>query len=224
VYAAKPDDLNDPFEYSAPVRLDLGEVRRQFIEEYAPKVGISPEQATKECNSSSDDGILKVFGAGLSQIRKDSGVICFSAVPNSIRMWSYYAKSHQGICLGFDTSLGAFSAAMKVTYQNPDQPLELLGALRADPSEIGGHISLRKAAEWEFEQEYRIPIGLIGERSRAMPYPAAALVEIRIGVRIAVEFKRKLMDIIRQLEHRPKIIEMGCDFDRCVLTERVVAG
>ena len=29
------------------------------------------------------------------------GVICFSAIWNHILMWSHYANSHQGFCIGF---------------------------------------------------------------------------------------------------------------------------
>lgn len=222
VFAARPEDLNDPFEYSAPVRVDLDSMRREFIQ-FMVKKGVTADAAAKDFSSATPDWILRRLGTALAELRKASGVICMSATPNSIRMWSYYARAHQGVCLGFDTQAGPFMAAMKVLYQNPEAPLELLSALSNDPSDIAGHISLRKAAEWEFEQEYRIPVGPVGDRPRAMPFHPSALIEIRLGACINDDFRSKLMQTIKQLEYQPKIIQMGCDFDRCLLTETVIS-
>src|SRR5438552_5050578 len=148
IFAATPDDMNDPFEYYAPVSFDHAAFRRQFIEEFAPTRGISQEQAAKEFDAFSPDWLSRTLLAGMERIRKDSGIICLSAVPDSIRMWSYYADAHKGICIGFDTEAGPFLAALKVTYQNPEHPLDVAAALPEDPTQLAGHISLRKAAEW----------------------------------------------------------------------------
>lgn len=219
IFAAPPEDLNDPFEYSAPVRIDISQTRERFIEYAVATENISRQAAAEEFDSSPSDYILKRIGSGMGQMRKQSGVICMSAVGTSIRMWSYYASSHRGICLGFRTDAHPFMVAMKVLYQNPSGPLELMGALNDDPSELAGHISLRKAAEWEFEQEYRIPVGPIGDRPRALPFDPAALVEVRLGARMDDAFRSKLMEAIDQLEHPPKVIQMRCDYDKCVLVE-----
>src|SRR6188508_3671230 len=45
IFAARPDDLNDPFECSAPVAFDGAALRQRFIEEFAPMKGLSPAQA-----------------------------------------------------------------------------------------------------------------------------------------------------------------------------------
>jgi hypothetical protein len=137
-------------------------------------------------------------------------------------MWSYYAQAHQGVCLGFDTQAGPFMTAMKVTYQDPTVPLDLAQALRDDPSQLAAHITLRKAAEWEFEQEYRIPVGQIGTRPRAMPFHPSALIEIRLGVRLEDGFRARLVEAVRNLSYQPRLIQMGCDLDRFVLTENTI--
>jgi len=83
--------------------------------------------------------------------------------------------------------------AMKVIYKNPEESLDLAAVLEDDPSRLIDHISLRKAAEWEFEQEYRIPFGQIGDYPRALPYYPSALAVIRFGVRVADEFRVKVI-------------------------------
>jgi hypothetical protein len=114
-----------------------------------------------------------------------------------------------------------FRFAIDVNYQNPDVPLEAVAALKKDPTEIANHVTLRKAQEWKFEQEYRIPISL-GERPRLISFQNGAICEIRFGVRIKSEFRKKVMEAISHLPNRPKLIQMGCDFDRFVLTETVI--
>src|SRR5205823_12522599 len=110
----------------------------------------------------------------------------------------------------------------KVTYQNPEHPLDVAAALPEDPTQLAGHISLRKAAEWDFEQEYRIPVGLIGDRPRSMPYHPSAILDVRFGVRTSQEFKRKVMHATSDLPQQPKFIQMRCDYERFVLIEEEV--
>jgi hypothetical protein len=55
-----------------------------------------------------------------------------------------------------------------------------------------------------------------------IPFQASAIKEIRFGARIKTEFKEKLMEAISHLPHRPTLIQMGCDFDRFILTESVI--
>ena len=222
IFAAKPSELNDPFEYAAPVFWNVDLMRRKFIEEFAPKRGLSPADAAKEFESFHQSGKIKLL-QGIRQLKDFSGVICLSAIFNSIRMWSYYAQAHEGICIGFDTKLRPFNMALEVKYQNPDIPLDIIAATKNDPTEIAAHISLRKAEEWKFEGEYRIPIS-IGDNPRSIPFHPSAIKEIRFGARmnINLEFKDKLLEVISHLPHRPKLIQMGCDFDRFILTETVI--
>jgi hypothetical protein len=128
IYAAKPDELNDPFECSARVVWDKDLLKRKFVEQFAPTRGFSPDEAEKYFDSNYH--ILTPLSQDTTKlIREQSGIICLSAVSNSIRMWSYYAKAHTGICIGYDTTMRPFYIAMNVTYKNPDAPLEAVAAL-----------------------------------------------------------------------------------------------
>ena len=148
------------------------------MEGYAPEMGLSAAEAAKQYDTFPLDTLSQKLNAGFTETRQNSGIICLTAVPNSIRMWSYYAQAHEGICVGFDTKTRPFMAAMKVVYQNPDAPVDFASFLLLDdPSELAAHISLRKATEWEFEQEYRIPIDLTGNHPRlrtVLPYGGIA--------------------------------------------------
>lgn len=221
LYAPKSDELNDPFECRAPVFWDVDSMRRMFIEKFAPANGLSTIQAGQEFDSSFGIGMARLEEA-VEQSRKNTNVVCFSAVPDSIRMWAYYAKAHEGICIGYDTSTKPFNIALKVKYQNPDNQFDVMAAIKNDPTEIAANIAFRKAKEWEFEKEYRIASDL-GDIQK-IPFHVSSIKEIRLGARVDInpEFKEQLLQTISQLPHRPKLIQMGCDFDRFILTENVI--
>jgi hypothetical protein len=218
LYAATSEELNDPFECRAPVVWNLELMKEQFIK-HAPAFGISPEKAAAEFDSSSDWGmnnLLEKWKATTAGTR----IVCFSAKPNSIRMWSYYAQAHEGICVGYDSTKRPFWVAQKVKYQNPETPFDVIAAHESDPTEIAANITCRKSSEWEFEEEYRVASNL-GD-IKLIPFQASAIKEIRFGARIKMEFKEELMEAISHLPHRPTLIQMGCDCDRFILTESVI--
>jgi hypothetical protein len=222
IYAAKPDELNDPFECSAPVWLNIELMKQNWVEGYAHLHGISRAEAEKEFESSKEWGKTRLLD-GLKRKVSQTGIVSFSSNPNSIRMWSYYAMSHEGVCIGYDTKFRPFNVAIGVNYQNPDKPFDIVANLHKDPTEISNHIALRKAEEWKFEDEYRIPVD-IEDIPRHIPVDAFAIKEIRFGARmnINLEFKEKMLEAISHLLHRPKLIQLGCDFDRFILTENVI--
>jgi hypothetical protein len=220
IYAARPDELNDPFEYAAPVFWNVDLMRRLFIEEFAPRRGLSPAEAAKQFDSSHESGMEQMH-RGIKQIKDQAGIICLSAIPNSIRMWSYYAEAHTGICVGYDTTIRPFNVALEVKYQNPEKPFDIIAAVNSDPTEIAGHISLRKAEEWKFEREYRIPVS-IGQNPRLIPFHPSAIKEIRFGARMKSDFKEKVLEAASKLPNHPMLIQMECEVERFVLNETVI--
>jgi hypothetical protein len=221
LYAPKPDELNDPFECRAACFWDINSIKRFFIEKFAPSYGLSPEDAAKQFDLSCESGMARLFQAD-NESRQNTNIVGFSAIPNSIRMWAYYSKAHEGICIGYDTSFRPFNVASDVKYKNLDIPFDVIAAIQNDPTEIAANITFRKAEEWEFEQEYRVASNL-GD-IKYIPFHPSAIKEIRFGVRINKnpDFKAKVLEAVSRLPHRPKLIQMGCDFDRFILTETVI--
>jgi hypothetical protein len=115
-----------------------------------------------------------------------------------------------------------FNITLEVKYKNLDNPFDVMAAIKNDPTEIATNITFRKAEEWGFEKEYRIASNL-GD-IRQIPFHPSAIKEIRLGARINANlgFKEKLLEEISHLPQRPKLIQMGCDFDRFILTETVI--
>jgi len=218
LYAATSKELNDPFECRAPVAWNAALMKEQFIQ-FAPAFGLSPAKAAEEFDSSYPWGMKELLEKWEST-KIETRIVCFSTRPNSIRMWAYYAQAHEGICVGYNTADRPFWVAQKVKYQDPDTPFDIVAAFKSDPTEIAANITCRKSSEWEFEEEYRIASNL-GD-IKLIPFSASAIKEIRFGARIKTDFKEKVMEAICDLPHRPTIIQMGCDFDRFILTESII--
>jgi hypothetical protein len=62
IYAATPDELNDPFECSAPIFWNSDLTKQLFIEKFAPAYGLSPVEAAMEFDSSFEAGMATSGG------------------------------------------------------------------------------------------------------------------------------------------------------------------
>lgn len=219
VHLAQPQDLNDPFEYIAPLSIDIQKIKEVFFSYTQEYLKMDPLSAKKEVDAV-DSAHLDLLRKRLYSIRDSSGLICCSATPNSNRMWAYYSDGHKGICIGYRTDYAPFCFAMNVIYQDLGQPIDFIDTWKRDPTEFCDQISRRKGKDWAFEQEFRVPVGQIPENhTRMLPVSPECITEVRLGARIEPDFKRQVVAAISNLPHRPKVIQMGCDLDQCVLTE-----
>jgi hypothetical protein len=85
-------------------------------------------------------------------LNKNLGILCFSAVKDSLLMWAHYASSHQGFVLEFDTEDEQFmklGEAEEVIYG------KIRHLLKQDHDPDVSFI-LRKSEEWRYEKEFRI--------------------------------------------------------------------
>ena len=89
------------------------------------------------------------------EVRKNTGIYCFTKSEDNILMWSHYANEHKGICLEFDHSAPALFSAAKVNYCF-DYPK--VNYFTSTYDELMNIRYFTKAKDWEYEQEYRIVI------------------------------------------------------------------
>lgn len=224
VHVTGIDDINDPFEYRAPLKVDVEMLRRSFYEFCREQRAMSHEQATEEAKSVNEASALHLH-AGIDDLRSRSGLVCCSRDAHSNRMWAYYGDSHKGVCIGYNTSFAPFSLAHEVSYSDPAEPIDLLATLQHDPSDLGDLLSCRKGAEWSFEQEFRVPVGPFPEdHTRLLPVQPEAIAEIRLGVRIDADFKAEVIKTAQRLPIKPRIYQMNCDCSTFRLTESLVSG
>ena len=222
IHVARPIDMNDPFEHRAPLRIDKELIMSSFESFCRMEYKSNDEEIAREVALVDDAKIQRILN-GFGKFLHSSGIVSFSCNPSSNRMWAYYAASHRGICISYDTRYSPFDLTFKVIYEDPQKPLEIVDALQTDSTKFLDHISRRKGEEWTFEQEYRLPVGPIPEdHTRLLPVNPSSIIEVRLGVKIEDDYKARVMEAIRSLPVRPKVIQMSCDFDRFQLVETVV--
>jgi hypothetical protein len=222
IHVAKPEDMNDPFEHRAPLRLDHEKVRIAFEAYCRYALGLSGDGLARAL-AHPNEAMMEQLYQSIDRLRENSGIVCFSANPRSNRMWGYYASSHRGICISYDTSYHPFSLTFDVIYEDPKQALEIVETWLTDASQFCDHLARRKGKEWEFEQEYRLPIGQIPPHaSRLLPVDPRSIVEVRLGVKMKAEFKDKVLHAISTLPHKPTVIQMCCDYENFTLTETMI--
>lgn len=87
-------------------------------------------------------------------------VLCFSQIRDSILMWSHYADSHKGVCLGFernsdpDNGLGNYGVCIPVVYRS-DNSLQSFRPLELD-HKATSKILTTKSLAWSYEHEWRL--------------------------------------------------------------------
>lgn len=222
VHVTGVGDMNDPFEYMAPVAIDLRKLKASMFDYARNELGLDQQTAENEADSINQSSV-HLLQEGIDQLRATSGLICCSSDPLTNRMWAYYADAHRGICVGYNTVFSPFCLARKVAYADPDKPIDLLETLQKDPTLLSDHVSCRKGAEWAFEQEFRIPIGPFSEgHTRLLPISPEAIVEIRLGAKIEPDFKAQVIKVATTLPNCRRIIQLGCDQTKFQLNETLL--
>lgn len=87
-----------------------------------------------------------------------TGLLCFTKDWTKVRLWSFYADKHKGICFGFDLKEDTFEAVEYVDERlQPELDDEEQFSL---PESLQKRLHLLKASDWSYEEELRIPVNL----------------------------------------------------------------
>lgn len=125
--------------------------------------------------------IIEMYKGWLKYI----GICCFTKGKENMLLWSHYADSHRGVCLGFDYDLmkKKFPQFDEVDYNDEPFYFDM-----KNPSESVTKTALRKSSDWKYEDEIRFFM----ERSKNIDFFQEALVEVNFGSRCN---KRDVMNI-----------------------------
>jgi len=218
IYFSSPDEFNDPFD-SRPRYICEGNKQEKtsyLFELYGKKYPRRSKEeiladVKREIITKGKEGIVLKEALETSRdrdrIRKMLGICCFSEKRDNILMWAHYAKQHTGFCLEFDIDndfFRPFTRAIKVEY---DAILPEINVMQLSnyPREELGIKFLKKADDWEYEQEWRIVETKKGPGIQN--FPEDALSGVILGCRITQENKEDLLRWCRKRKHLPTFYE-----------------
>lgn len=230
----QPAEFNDPFEFK-PVISTLAskeemdeavdrEIKRAIqteLEKIPPELSklippIQLEALTRQLYSECWPKLEKQFeamGSAAAQafVEKSNeliGVLSLSEKNSNLLMWSHYARSHKGFCIGFDerspffnrkrSDTDEFYHLRKVEYAK-DRPSNRVMELS------GVELFLVKSDDWLYEQEWRM-CAVLSDSDKtieAEPYPIHlfdfpknSVKEIILGARMENNVKEQLINVL----------------------------
>jgi hypothetical protein len=99
------------------------------------------------CSAQRDRRIRRVLHKLKRKMARAYGVLCFSRRWHNPVLWSHYADSHRGICLGFDVDDECFEA---VNYAENRTAFQLPAT-----EETMKQLLFTKYRDWQYEEEVR---------------------------------------------------------------------
>ena len=217
IYFPSIFELNDPFDGSVPYVYNEAELTCENIFKKMRNIAVKehPEYNENQIHeyvlgAMKDQNYDAKFIEKLNQqmresIGKSFGIYSLTTKRNNFLMWSHYANSHRGICMGFNTKI-LFDQTRPiftpVTYQ---EDLPNRSIFDDNETDFVKQLLATKSTVWEYEEEYRL-IKLQGARKEVL-IPLNGVVEIIFGCKISISNKEKLKGIISQKNPSCKLFE-----------------
>jgi hypothetical protein len=206
VYTPRKSELNDVHEMKLQLlgqRPSRNVVKKLLVDSLMEK-GYSRNQAIEQYRRERDSGrIDRFFYKERLQKSMDSvfemtlGIVCFSETFDHPLMWTHYASSHAGICLGFERNeknRGLLSNARKVIYSN-DIPIVNLSR-PAGQLFSASEAVLHKGLDWEYEKEWRIPTEI--DKYKYVRFRSEELKVVYLGNRLLDDMRRDIFDALKE--------------------------
>jgi len=155
LYFAKPDTLNDPFEYS--VRTTFSSVDLKTKVEYWTKAGIGThlESGSELHQKQYIDEIEAIVQNPIELLKQNGtqGVLSTCATWENLVLWSHYADEHRGIAIEIETEGSKLlSAPTPVTYCSTSSTYDIY---RVNHVIDILKMCSTKFEDWSYEKEVR---------------------------------------------------------------------
>lgn len=233
IYFKSREQLNDINELRP--MFELGgtsqEVHR-YVRNLVEKHGASLSPAKKLLTRQNLLRQFKRKGTTFSfyQILDRSGIFSLSETIDSHLLWGNYSNNYSGIAIEFDSNIGLFSLANKVTYQ---EDLPSVHLISDSPEVFTQKIVLTKLKQWEHEKEWRV-IARWGDSNGNLDYvekfnnnasvetieflfashgpgyyriPTESIIAIHMGLRISDTNRGWLRDLTQRLRMRQLLFD-----------------
>ncbi|HXA01899.1 MAG TPA: DUF2971 domain-containing protein [Cytophagaceae bacterium] len=210
IYFASPNELNDPFDFRIPRNWSLltDEQMVEFaesrinsftnipfgqIEDYK-KFILNKLKNDKELQSESDTFTYE-------KQNLDFGVLSLSKTYKGVSMWSHYADSHKGFCVGFKTKELVGSGELGYGHVEYLNDFPQINPLESSATNTANIQIYSKSKEWEYEKEFRILKikidGFKNKANRIHAFKDQAIAEIILGMEIIEDDKKTIIEMAK---------------------------
>lgn len=188
------DKLNDPFEIQAAFTLphknhEIHNLIKKLLEKEYPDLPMEEKQ--KRIAQLSSDFHNKPLPT--SRDMKPVGVFCMTENPRSLLMWSHYGANHEGVCIRFTSNYWGHKRLRKVKYLTNLPKFDWVSYLESESTESWVEVSLTKAQEWHYEEEWRT-CDTPGEHHFSSELISAVI----IGARCPNDHRKKIKDVANE--------------------------
>jgi len=204
---------NDPFDELPALDFDFSAENLRQVYNQRPKLQHQWVNAAAYINNRQKYKAA-LFGPGALKMQEKMslkfGALCLCKEWNSIPMWSYYAKAHEGFVMEFDEKSKIFKKHFGKGERIQYGPRGKVKGWMLTPT-VRQHT--RKAASWRHEKEVRFLWAFeLGDKRQVeddenpgqmktvflTPFPKETLTAIYLGVRAKPEFVRSIMKNLRK--------------------------
>jgi hypothetical protein len=158
------------------------------------------------CPQPDDDTLQNMAREHEEGIRQDAekiGMFCLSSRADDILMWSHYASSHRGACLGFRTTGDSLLwDAQRVEYS---EHYPLVDYFHMTPEQRVRKMLLTKAEHWSHEQEWRV--FRTGPPPGPAYYPAGMLVQVILGCEMRPTDRNEIVAAVSGSAESPAVYQ-----------------
>lgn len=205
LYFSSISQFNDPYDCHLAILDKISEDDFKIYIEHTIK-DADTQKKYMDAFRKNPDEFVKPFIDIYRDWLKYVGICCFTKDKENVLLWSHYADSHRGVCLGFDYNLmkKKFPQYDEVNYNDEPFYFDI-----KNPSDSVSKTALRKSSDWEYEEEVRFFM----ERSKNIDFYKDALLEVNFGSRCN---KRDMMNIQHLIS---KLNYSRCEFYKASINQ-----
>lgn len=224
LYFSSAAQFNDPFDASLPFKYDESELTEEniFKKYYSIIRRNNPNLKESEWHelayAEQRKGLIKDgrqqerFEENITKrIHETIGIVSLSSTPDDILMWSHYANSHSGFCIGLDPKFIFMNFGPHLTLQQMiyNHEIPRIG-LFDEPETYFYKILCTKSDHWAYEKEYRFTNRNFVNKS--LDITRKAIKEVYLGAKM--DQKLKLALIPKIMEILPEIKILDCSLSK----------
>lgn len=216
VYFASPKGFEDIYDCNLQESFPtLAELYNIFLQkskvDYPNKTRQQHRKFARDCRKHSPLANPKLLKEKVEKFKSISnncfGVLCLTANPHNEIMWDKYGNSHEGLCIGFNTSKLFDADSIGGGEVQYTDKLPIIDFIEDDlKTKIYKNYFFKKDI-WNYEEEYRLHKRWeyeVSNMERNIKLPKGCIVEIILGKRMSDNNKEDIKSIA--LSKYPHII------------------